>query len=171
MSLPRSELYIPGYFCDEFLWTWKLDASCTELQASDWPIYPRERGRRHSFPPPYSYSVKNSPRWGPKLPHKRYTSQVSFSRVQLLFQDSLILPDGRTFEPPVCLVSESPEREEKEDHAYPEGYGWRKWPKVNRRMSGSFEGLLADTQRARNPAFIAPYRTPREPVLARPSCS
>ena len=142
-------------------WSWKPENSGTDtIAAQDKPIYPRKRGRRHSFPPPSSYNPTNTPRWSLPLPHKNYTHNVPFTNEWQLSRCDRVLPDGGLFEPP--------KRDGEERYDFSQHDDWERWG-IDRRMSGSFEGLLADTAKARNPAFIAPYRAPREPVLAHAS--
>ena len=142
-------------------WSWTPGNSGTDA-AKDEPIFPRRRGRRHSFPPPSSYSPTNTPRWGLSLPHKDYTSTVPFTNKWQLSRFDRLLPDGELFEPP------KRDGEGRHDFAQHGPGSWWRWP-IHRRMSGSFEGLVANAAKARNPAFIAPYRAPRESVLARVS--
>ena len=142
-------------------WSWKPENSGTDtIAAQDKPIYPWKRGRRHSFPPPSSYNPTNTPRWSLPFPHKGYTSHVPFEDELEVSHYDQVLPDGELFEPP--------KRDGKERHDFSQHDDWERWG-IDRHMSGSFEGLLADTAKARNPAFIAPYRAPREPVLAHAS--
>ena len=152
-------------YAERSAWSWKPENTGTDIEAAkDKPIFPRTRGRRHSFPPPSGYSLTNTPRWSLPLPQKNYTSIVPFQSTRQLSRSDNILPDGDLFDPP--------KRDGEERHDFSQhdcnGWTWKRW-NINRRMSGSFEGLLADTAKARNPAFIAPYRAPREPVLARAS--
>ena len=81
-----------------------------------------------------------------------FRNEWQLSRVDRLF------PNGQLFEPPA--------RDGEERHDFTQHEDWER-PKISRRMSGGFEGLLADTEKARHPAFIAPCRAPREPPLAR----
>ena len=110
----------------------------------------------HSFPPPSSYSPKNAPRWGPTLPQKEYTHGVPFKDGWELVEGCELLPDGQVFEPPA--------RKGKTKHDFSAHRDWERRT-ISRRMSGSFECLLADTETARNPAFIARYRAPRDLAL------
>ena len=142
-------------------WSWKPENTGTDtIAAQDKPIYPQKRGRRHSFPPPSSYSPTNAPRWSLSLPQKSYTCIVPFENELELSRFARFLPDGDQFEPP--------KRNGEERHDFTPREGWERWP-IHRRMSGSFESLVADAEKARSPAFIAPYRAPRESVLAHAS--
>ena len=146
-------------------WSWKPESTGTDIAAArDEPIFPRTRGRRHSFPPPSGYSPTNAPRWSLPFPQKNYTSEVAYKDKSQLSRFDRLLPDGQLFELPKW------DGEERHDFSQRECDG-RPWKRRNikRRMSGSFEGLLADAAKARNPAFIAPYRAPRDSVLARTS--
>ena len=146
-------------------WSWKPENSGTDtIAAQDKPIYPRKRGRRHSFPPPSSYSPTNTPRWSLPLPQKNYTSLFVFGYKWQLSRFDRLLPDGQLFEPP---NRDGERRHDFFQHVDDGGFWGRR--DISRRMSGSFEGLLADARKARNPAFIAPYRAPREPALVRSS--
>ena len=98
------------------------------------------------------------------MPQKNYTSIVPFQDKRQLSQFDKILPDGDLFDPP---KRDGEERHDFSQHDS-DGLLWKRW-KISRRMSGSLEGLLADAAKAMSPAFIAPYRAPRESVLARPS--
>ena len=144
-------------------WSWKPENSGTDtIAAQDKPIYPRKRGRRHSFPPPSSYSPTNAPRWSLSLRQKSYTCIVPFENELELSRFDRLLPDGELFAPP------KRDGEGRHDFAQHGPGSWWRW-RIHRRMSGTFEGLVANAAKARNPAFIAPYRAPREPVLARAS--
>ena len=94
------------------------------------------------------------------MPQKNYTFIFPFTNEWQLSQFDRLLPDGQLFE--------SPKRDGEERHDFTQHEGWERWP-IHRRMSGSFEGLVADAAKAMSPAFIAPYRAPREPVLAHAS--
>ena len=145
-------------------WSWKPENTGSDIEAAkDEPIFPRTRGRRHSFPPPSNYTPTNTPRWSLTLPQKNYTSIVPFANDWQSSRCDRLLPDGQLFEPPKC------DEEGRHDFSqHDDGWLWERW-NINRRMSGSFEGLLADATKARNPAFIAPYCAPREPILAHAS--
>ena len=144
-------------------WSWKPENTGTDIEgAKDEPIFPRTRGRRHSFPPPSNYTPTNTPRWSLTLPQKNYTFIFPFTNEWQLSQFDRLLPDGQLFEPPKRDV------EGRHDFAQYGPRSWWRW-RIHRRMSGSFEGLVADDAKARNPAFIAPYHPPREPVLAHTS--
>ena len=146
-------------------WSWKPENTGTDIEAArDEPIFPRTRGRRHSFPPPSNYTPTNTPRWSLTLPQKNYTSIVPFINENELSRFDKILPDGDLFYPPKRDGEKRHDFFQHDDDSWP----WERWD-IDRSMSGSFEGLLADARKARNPAFIAPYHAPREPVLARTS--
>ena len=131
-------------------WSWKPDTSETATNtASDEPIFPMTRGRRHSFPPPSSYSFKNTARWAISLPDKRYTHAVHFQNTWQLARGDRILPDGQEFQPP--------RRDGERRHDFSKSGGYWVRQKIGRRMSGGFESLVADTASARDPAFIAAY--------------
>ena len=156
-----SSVRVSGYDNEAGVWSWKLEDTGTNTPAAqNDPIYPRRRGRRHSFPPPSSYSPRNAPRWGFPLPHKTYTDSISFHFEEDLLLYDRVLPDGQVFEPP--------KRKGKRRHDLARHRDWER-ERIDRRMSGSFEGLLEDTAVARNPAFIARYRAPREPEVVRAS--
>ena len=163
---------IPGYFCDEASWTWQAGAPWRENPAEDKKIYPIDKGRRHSFPPPSSYSFKNQPRWDTNLPHKMYTDDIPSTDTWLAHQDGQVLPDGAVFDPPhredVFRFTNNPKSEspEREGGKYEEPFKCRGWERqwITRRMSGSLEGIHADTATAKNPAFVTRYRAPREPA-------
>ena len=99
------------------------------------------------------------------MPQKNYTSIVPFINENELSRFDKILPDGDLFYPP---KRDGEKRHDFSQHDDNDGWPCERWD-INRRMSGSFEGLLADARKARNPAFIAPYRAPREPALVRSS--
>ena len=140
------------------MWSWKPDAKKYDILAPcNQPIFPRMRGRRHSFPPPSSYNSTNSPRWKVPLPHKYYTNYGTLEDPER--RSGRILPEGRLFIPPPR------DGTKQRDSSVDEFWGSRS---LSRRMSGSLEGFLADDATARNPAFIAPYFTPRQPSSARP---
>ena len=143
---------------EEEPWLWKPNSSGMPIKAAEnIPIFPRQRGRRHSFPPPYIYSVKNAPRWGILLPHKTYTIGMAYKSESRLSYDRL-LPDGRVFIPL--------ERYGSARHSFNIN---KKCPVTFRRMSGSLEGLVADSDTARNPAYVTPYRAPHDPITVFPS--
>ena len=146
-----------GYDNVNGTWSWKPTGSATNVNAAhSRHEYPKGRSRRHSFPPPSSYSLKNAPRWGPTLPQKEYTHGVPYKDGWEMSERGQLLPDGQVFEPPA--------RKGKTKHDFSAHRDWERRT-ISRRMSGSFECLLADTETARNPAFIARYRAPRDLAL------
>ena len=141
------------------MWTWKPETSGKDIEtACDMPIFPRTRGRRHSFPPPSSYSVTGTPKWGPRLPPKQYARGGLFTYDRRQLQDhERLLPGGQLFVPPV--------RNGDDRHDFSKHKFWKR-KKPSRRMSGGFESILSDPEKTCNPAFIVPYHVPKELVPA-----
>ena len=130
----------------------------------DVPVYPRERGRRHSFPPPSSYSTKNTPRWTQDLPSKIAMTAIPFSEKRELLQHDRILPCGDLFKPPPREGDMGDDFSTR--HVFLTKDEFRD---IRRRLSGSIEQLIADTVTARHPAFITPLPAPRRPPATQQS--
>ena len=143
-------------------WTWKPEGTGLSFHgAMDVPIYPSCRRRRHSFPPPSSYSVKKTPRWATeRFPPKDYTHAVPFRDMTQLSEYDAMLPDGFLWKTPTKSMRAN-------SVSVSHNFSARGQQRIARRMSGSLEGVGADTEMAKNPAFIARYCAPRAPMLAR----